>query len=122
VRWITILILTSFIATGGGALRAHAASTSRSVRRILDKVVEAAGGEKRWRSVRDVSFVSSTAFFHPLAGEVRESVGIYEILLHEENRIRLGSLDPDARAVVAFAGEEIWLDPTVADRSGHNPT
>lgn len=77
---------------------------------ILAHAIEAAGGWRRWSELRDVSFVSSIAFFHPLAGEVRESFGLYKMPLRAGRRVRFESLDAGERVAVGLDGEEIWLE------------
>jgi hypothetical protein len=77
---------------------------------IVSKAIEAAGGWRRWSEMRDVSFASSTAYFHPLAGEVRESVGVYKMLPHSGERVRFESVDLSEHVAVVVAGEEMWIE------------
>lgn len=77
---------------------------------IVAKAIAAAGGWQRWLVVRDVSYVSSTVYFHPLAGERRESFGTYQILLHGPDRVRFSSSAGSASASATLAGEDLWLE------------
>ncbi len=77
---------------------------------ILSRAIAAAGGWQRWSDLRDASFVSSTAYFHPLAGEMRESLGLYKMMVHDDERVRFESVDLREHVAVAVAGGEMWIE------------
>lgn len=76
---------------------------------IVQRAIEASGGWERWRTLSDVSFVSTFLLYDPLGNLAQQTVGMHKSPLHVAPRARFESIGIPEREVIGFDGHETWL-------------
>ena len=77
---------------------------------VVARAIEASGGWERWRSIRDVSFVSTFILYDPAGNVTNETIGLHRSPLHEPTvRARFESLGLPEPVVIGFDGRETWM-------------
>jgi hypothetical protein len=110
MRRLSGLLIAGALAVQSPAAEPPPGLPSGTAGAIVSRAIATAGGWARWRGLRAVSYLSSTEYFHPLAGGVKESLGRYELLLHSWPRIRFSSVDLREHVAVVLAHDEVWLE------------
>jgi hypothetical protein len=76
---------------------------------ILARAIDAAGGWERWRSVRDVAFVTTLTILDPFRNVSSESLGWYMAPLHDGMRARMQSIGMTTEITFGVDGAETWI-------------
>ncbi|GIW40721.1 MAG: hypothetical protein KatS3mg076_1298 [Candidatus Binatia bacterium] len=83
--------------------------SDEKARSLVEEAVEKAGGWERWRSFRDVSFVSTLNLYDSVGTRTSSTSFFHRALLHQGLRCRVESIGRPDEIVFGFDRGESWF-------------
>jgi hypothetical protein len=77
--------------------------------RVLQRAIDAAGGWERWRSLRDVSYISMLTIVDPQRQVTSDSIGWFMAPLHDGARARMDSLGLPTEVRFGIDAHDTWI-------------
>lgn len=118
LRWQACVIgsLLAVVACSDGPSDLPAVTAGHSPRlpagkagEVLARAIDAAGGWKEWRKIRDVSFISTLTIFDVRGDATSETIFLHKQPLHQGPVSRLESIGLKTEVIFGYDGSDSWM-------------